>query len=207
MNAPLVSKEELCFMANDNSSLPPTIAIRGDAFHAECTSKETIYTTRITKEIKYESWQEEGVPVYIPDKELIKYRCVVDYALDEKAQALHDQYVAELTNTLEGRDDYYYIRDANSVRALTEFVTMSKKGCCVPCMRSCFMKFIYNISFFVGYHTIIEAIWRGIGATVFFRSKKRVSLDDTLRAKRFERDVEAEGLMRADLPPPAIPIR
>jgi hypothetical protein len=205
MKAPLVTKEELQNIANDNSSLPPTIIVKGDAFHTTI-DKKTLYTTRLSREINYESWQEEGTPIYLPDKELIKYRCVVEYVYDDKAQALHDQYVQELTNATSGKDEFYYVRDSNSVNALTEFVTMSRKGCCVPCMRSCFMNFIYNISFFLGYHTIIEVFWRGIGTTVFFHSKKKIALDDSLRAKRYERDTMAEGLMRADLPPPAIPL-
>ena len=55
----------------------------------------------------------------------------------------------DLLTVSEG-DDYIKIKDASSVPGLTEFVTMSERGCCVPCMRSKFVRFLYRFSFLLG---------------------------------------------------------
>ena len=206
IDAPLVTKSELDYIANENAALPPYPKITGKAFHMNCYDKSSVVTASYDRDIKYETWQEEGTPVYVPDKQLVKYRCTVEYAYDEKSKPEYDSIMNEITRNLEGRDDYIKIKDASSVPGLTEFVTMSERGCCVPCMRSKFVRFLYRFSFLLGYHTIFEVFWRGIGTTVFFHSRKKMSFGTEMRAAKYKNDEQAKNMMRADLPPLAIPI-
>ena len=206
IDAPLVTRSELDYIANENAALPPYPKISGTAFHMNCYDKTSVVTASYNKDIKYETWQEEGTPVFVPDKQLVKYRCSVEFAYDEKTQIDHDSILNEITTNLEGRDDFIKIKDASEVPGLTEFVTMSERGCCVPCMRSKFVRFLYRFSFLLGYHTIFETVWRGIGTTVFFHSKKKMSNGTELRAPKYQNDTQAKNMMRADLPPLAIPI-
>ena len=187
--------------------MPPYPKVKGSAFHMTGYDKTSVRTSNLEKSVPYESWQEEGAPVTIPNKSLIKYRCAVEYAYDESGQIEHDSIIHDFENRLIGKDKYVNIKDANKVPGLTEFVTMSEKGCCVPCMRSKVTKFLYRLLFLLGYHTVFEVIWRGIGATVNFKSRKLMSTNDGLRARKYEKDQQAGAVAHTDLSSIAMPLK
>ena len=159
-------------------------------------NKQSIVTRSEENGFKYKSWQEEGERFVVPDKTLVKYRCDVAYLYDDKAQVEHDHIVSDMTRRLSGCDTFVHIKDANSVPGLRDFVTMTDGKYCVRCMRSTITKIIYRVLFFLGYHSIFETIWRGIGTTITFHSKKKMSVDNDLRAEAYKNDEQVQKLIK-----------
>ena len=144
--------------------------------------------------LPYESWEERGELVKIPDASVVSIRMKVDlYKSAELQEVQKEKWIAIETN-LKSKFDKWSVEENDFVDKYVESFMVSmhdEAPCCVKFSLSCFGRFIYYFLHTIGFHSIYETIWCLYLDMVFVKLEKYLDEGDQYRAKANEKDDKA----------------
>ena len=194
-----INSSEFVSEISGNRALPPKVIVSGEAYHIKYHYSTSTYrdskgnkykkttisrktTHKITQELKYASWQEDGNPIRIKETNFIHATCPVHYFLDEGACDELNRIRSEVFNAIKNKDVYFSVNNTFLTPDKKDDITgyLSKK-------RSCVSRFYQNRwgrlawYFFtiLGYQSAFESIWCMQEERIRIRLKKKISMNPT----------------------------
>lgn len=182
--APIVTMEELKTISEENFSIPPQpCAVATTLFDIK---NAQMYMKHV-EPIFYGSWQENGVMIPI-EKKKIFYHCSSFYKYDHNMDKEIKRANSIARSVYDVPNEAKITFNQYTTEGLTGSAIVAENSCIVPCFKSCFFRFIYEILFLLGYNLIPDFFWYCGSQQIYFNSVKYISADKDLRAMAGERD-------------------
>ncbi|EAX93352.1 hypothetical protein TVAG_496740 [Trichomonas vaginalis G3] len=186
IRAPVVSKEDLRTINEENASIPPNpVAFAFNVTDLDNNS-QLMPVKKSMEPIYYGSWQEEGAKQDVSGRKII-YRCNAEYVYEDnmRSELIRASRVAlaEVRGDLPEKFVFHTYRTNGMTTA-----ALSGSECMFKFCKSCIVRFFYEIFYLFGYQPIIEFFFYCGAKQVHFQSRKRISHEENLRARASERD-------------------
>ena len=144
--------------------------------------------------LPYETWEEKGEVVTIPDARVLSIRMKIDLHKSAELQEVQKEKWLAIENSLKSKFDKWSIEENDYVDKYVEsfMVTMDDEApCCVKFGITCFGRFMYYFLHTLGFHSIYESIWCLYLDMVYVKLEKYLDEGDQYRARANEKDDKA----------------
>ena len=164
----------------------------GPSSHEE-TRTRTVVTYRATREFEYASWEEQGNPIRLEDKDAVIHALFdVKYEFDGDTEAAWEAFQSDLYSEGRSHDVDVDVKTEMTTPGLVPIAcgTLARnKQCILKFYGSVFGKIFWFFMWVIGYQSLFECIWSSQGKRMKMKLVKRVSRENNLRAEKGQQDV------------------